>query len=132
MNPPIALGLRGRSSLPPGGTAGGQAIAVGGGSVWALGGDLVLYSISESNGEVTRLAEVRHANTLTYGMGALWVVTTDNTVLRVDPRSGRVTTSHPGARGQPQRDGGRRGRALGDRSASTASCGASSSGRRAW
>ncbi len=95
VNPPIALGVRGRSSLPPGGTAGGQAIAVGGGSVWALGGDLVLYRISESNGEVTRLADVRHANTLTYGMGALWVVTTDNAVLRIDSRTGRITRRIP-------------------------------------
>ena len=54
--------------------------------MWALGGDLVLSRISESDGKVTRLAEVRHANTLTYGMGALWVVTTDDTVLRVDPQ----------------------------------------------
>ena len=95
VNPPIALASRGRSSAPPGGTAGGQVIAVGGGSVWALGGDLVLYRISESDGEVTRLAEVRHANTLTYGMGALWVVTTDNAVLRIDPRTGRVTRRIP-------------------------------------
>ena len=91
VNPPIALARLGHSSSPPGGTAGGQAIAVGGGSVWALGGDLVLYRISESDGEVTRLPQVRHANTLTYGMGAVWVVTTDNAVLRVDPRTGRVT-----------------------------------------
>jgi DNA-binding SARP family transcriptional activator/ABC-type branched-subunit amino acid transport system substrate-binding protein len=91
VNTPIALASLGRSSAPPGGTAGGQTIAVGGGSVWALGGDLVLYRISETDGEVTRLASVRHANTLTYGMGALWVVTTDNAVLRVDPRTGRVT-----------------------------------------
>jgi DNA-binding SARP family transcriptional activator/ABC-type branched-subunit amino acid transport system substrate-binding protein/streptogramin lyase len=91
VNPAIALASRGASSAPPGGTAGGQVIAVGGGSVWALGGDLVLYRISESDGEVTRLDGVRHANTLTYGMGALWVVTTDNAVLRIDPRTGRVT-----------------------------------------
>ena len=95
VNPPIPLASRGKSSAPPGGTAGGQVIAVGGGSVWALGGDLVLYRISESDGEVTRLAEVRHANTLTYGMGALWVVTTDNAVLRIDPRTGRVTRRIP-------------------------------------
>ena len=38
---------------------------------------------------------MRHANTLTYGMGALWVVTTDNAVLRVDPRTGRVTRRIP-------------------------------------
>ena len=44
---------------------------------------------------MTRLAQVRHANTLTYGMGALWVVTTDNAVLRVDPRTGRVTRRIP-------------------------------------
>ena len=44
---------------------------------------------------MTRLAEVRHANTLTYGMGALWVVTTDNAVLRIDPRTGRVTRRIP-------------------------------------
>ena len=95
VNPPVNLGVRGRSSLPPGGTAGGQAIAVGGGSVWALGGDLVLYRISESDSRVTRLAQVRHANTLTYGMGALWVVTTDNAVLRVDPSTGRLTRRIP-------------------------------------
>ena len=95
VNPPIALVPRGRTSAPPGGTAGGQVIAVGGGSVWALGGDLVLSRISEGDGKVTRLGEVRHANTLTYGMGALWVVTTDNTVLRVDPRTGRVTRRIP-------------------------------------
>ena len=38
---------------------------------------------------------MRHANTLTYGMGALWVVTTDNAVLRIDPRTGRVTRRIP-------------------------------------
>ena len=59
------------------------------------GGDLILYRIAESDGEVTRLAQVRHANTLTYGMGALWVVTTDNAVLRVDPRTGRETRRIP-------------------------------------
>ena len=95
VNPPLALTPRAGSSAPPGGTAGGQVIAVGGGSVWAIGGDLVLYRISESNGEVKRLAEVRHANTLTYGMGALWVVTTDNAVLRIDPHKGRVTRRIP-------------------------------------
>jgi hypothetical protein len=70
-----------------------RAVAVGGGSVWAVarrGNRVLKYSLA---GKLQKTIQGVGADPIDvdYGSGAVWVVTrTDNTLVRIDPKSGGV------------------------------------------
>jgi DNA-binding SARP family transcriptional activator/DNA-binding beta-propeller fold protein YncE/ABC-type branched-subunit amino acid transport system substrate-binding protein len=85
-----SLGQRRAASY--GGRLPGEAyLAVGGGSVWAIGADSLVRQLDPRTQRVIRVVPLS-ARSLTYGGGALWALEADvNGVVRVEPRTGRVT-----------------------------------------
>lgn len=88
-----------RSTAPPATAERLQApratLAVGGGAIWLTSGSRLLR-IDPSSNQVERIAVHERVGAVSSGAGALWALAPDSaTVLRVDPRTGRVTDRIP-------------------------------------
>ena len=72
------------------------ALAVDGQTVWVASGDGRLHSIDIDTGAVRVRATTELATRIRVGQGAVWLMTFDGKVLRVDRRTGRVVAQVPG------------------------------------